>query len=198
MTTNQLTICVFCAANDWPKNYTDEIKEFALLLHKRGHRLIYGGSKTGLMNLVATTIQAEGGKVIGVPLTTLVEGVYEKADEIIMTDNLSQRKEVMLSNSDAIIALVGGSGTLDEITDAIELKRHGFHSKPIVALNTNGFYTNLQMHYSRIENEGLLKPHRTDDLIHFADTPQQAIEYCEKVFAVTKDSDILSTENASA
>jgi len=100
---SKLNICVFCAANDWPEKYTKSITEFAQLLAQRGHQLIYGGSDSGLMKLVATTVQSEGGKVVGVPFTSLVEGIYEAADEIVMTSTIAERKAVMLSRCDALV-----------------------------------------------------------------------------------------------
>lgn len=175
-----LVICVFCAANDWPEKYTEPSAEFARLLAERGHDLAYGGSNSGLMRLVATTVQAGGSKVIGVPLNSLKEGLYEAADEIVAVETLAERKAAMLERSDAVVVLVGGSGTLDEATDVIEHRRHGLHNKPIIFINSDGFYSNLRKHYERIEAEGLLAPHTVESLIQFVDTPLEAIDLVEE------------------
>jgi uncharacterized protein (TIGR00730 family) len=180
LASKSLNICVFCAANDWPQKYTEDIEEFGHLLAGRGHGLISGGSNSGIMKLLANVVQAGGGKVVGVPFTSLVERVNKDVDKIVMTNSIAERKSVMLSLSDAIVVLIGGSGTLDETTEAIELKRHGLHNKPIVILNTDNFYDNLLLHYSRIQTDGLLAPHTVDDLVHFVDTPIEAIEYVEQ------------------
>jgi predicted Rossmann-fold nucleotide-binding protein len=79
-----LNICVFCAANDWPKKYTSSLSEFSRVLAKRNHQLISGGSNTSLVKYVATIVQSTGGKVIGVALKSLIKGIYEATDEIIM------------------------------------------------------------------------------------------------------------------
>jgi hypothetical protein len=85
----------------------------------------------------------------------------------------------ILERSDAIVGLVGGIGTLDEITEMIELKKQGKHNKPIVILDTEGFYDGLKTQLQKMKNDGFI-PNELEDLVHFSDTPQEARDYIQQ------------------
>ncbi len=174
-----LNVCVFCSAADLPEKYVRPAEEFARLLAEHGHTLVWGGSDVGLMKRMATGAQDAGAKIIGVSVEFLRLSARQNADEMIIAKNLGERKATMLSRADALVMLVGGIGTLDEVTEVIELKKHGHHDKPIVVLNTDGFYDGLHKQLRRMEIDGML-PCELLDLVHFARTPDDAMDLIER------------------
>lgn len=150
-------ICVYCSASDKSaQTYVDEAIKLGEAIAKRGAALVYGGRTTGLMGEVARSAKAHGAKVIGVipEQSGRRRGVHQKDDELIIAKTLRERKAIMEEKSDAFIALAGGFGTLDEVTEAIAIRQHGVHQKPIVFLNTNGFYNHLLSFFEQLYKEG--------------------------------------------
>lgn len=170
------SICIFCSANVLPEKYTTPAKEFVRQMVEQGYDMVWGGSDKGLMKTIADTAQHSGGKIIGISVSFLHDVARKDADEMIVTKDLSDRKALMLERSDAFLIMVGGVGTLDEITEVIELKKHGAHHKPIVVLNTENFYAGLKQQLHTMEAEGFLTG-KVEELIFVADTPTQALEY---------------------
>lgn len=174
-------IGVFCSANDLEDKYTKPAEEFARLLTEHDYHLVWGGSDKGLMKAIASAVQKGGGKLIGISVEFLQHVARKDADEMIIAKDLGERKAMLLVRSDAIVMLIGGTGTLDEITDVIELKKHGHHSKPIVILNTENFYEGLKAQLQKMKDDGFIPQVKSlDDLVYFADKPQEAIEYINK------------------
>lgn len=173
-----MNVCVFCSANDLADEYVEAGRTFARHLAERGHTLIWGGTNTGLMEVIASAVQAGGGRIIGVSLELWREVTRPDADEMVIAATLGERKAAMLERSDALAMLVGGFGTFDEITEVVELKRQGAHAKPIVVLNTAGFYDGLRQQLERMEAEGFLSS-PVASYLGFADTPDEAIGYLE-------------------
>jgi uncharacterized protein (TIGR00730 family) len=170
------TITIFCSASDLENKYVKPAEEFARLLPRNGYDLVWGGSNTGLMKAVASAVKKSGGKLIGVSVEFYKHLLREDADEKIIAKTLGERKATMLLRGDAIAVLVGGIGTLDEVTEVIELRKQGHHNKPIVILNTENFYEGLKMQLQKMKNDGFI-PNNLDELVYFADTPQEAINY---------------------
>lgn len=138
----------------------------------------------GLMKLIASEVQAHNRRLIGVSLEHYQHVARKNADEMIVVKELGERKAAMLSRADAITVLVGGIGTLDEITEILELKKQNAHQKPIVILNTENFYDGLKVQLQKMKGDGLInKP--LDELIYFADKPEQAIEYINRQLATS-------------
>lgn len=172
-----MNVCVFCSASDLPQKFTKPAVALAKLLAENGHTLVWGGSNSGLMRDVASGVQDAGGRVVGVSMELLKATARPGSDEMIIAKDLGERKAIMLERSDAIVTLVGGTGTLDELTEVFELKRHGLHNKPIIVLDTDNFYAGLQQQYFHMRDEGFLNRQAPlDDLIRFADTPETVIE----------------------
>ncbi len=175
-------IGVFCSANDLEEKYTKPAEEFAKLLTEHSYHLVWGGSDMGLMKAIASAVQEGGGKLIGISVAFLQHAARKDADEMVIAKDLGERKAMLLSRSDAIVMLVGGTGTLDEITDVIELKKHGHHNKPIVILNTENFYEGLKVQFQKMKDDGFISQVESlDDLVYFADKPQEAMEYINKL-----------------
>lgn len=173
-------IAVFCSANELEEKYTIPAREFAQLIAENGYHLVWGGSDSGLMKVIAEAVQAGGGKTVGISMEILRAKARKDATEMIIAKNLGERKATMLKRSDAIVVLVGGLGTLDELTEILELKKHKLHNKPIVILNTENFYEGLKVQLQKMKDDGFLtRP--LDELIYFADQPQEAIDYIYKI-----------------
>ncbi|MCF3178006.1 TIGR00730 family Rossman fold protein [Streptomyces sioyaensis] len=174
-----MNICVFCSAADLDDRYVVPARQFAELMGKGGHALVWGGSDAGLMNVMAEGVQQAGGKLIGVSVEFLAHKAFAGADEMVVTRNLAERKAQMLARADAIVVMVGGMGTLDEATEILELRKHGMHTKPVVVLNTAGFYDGLKEQFQRMEAEGFL-PVPLTDLVFFAADGVGALAYLEE------------------
>ncbi|WP_329489703.1 TIGR00730 family Rossman fold protein [Kitasatospora sp. NBC_01246] len=170
-----MNITVFCSAYSLDERYSVPAAEFARLLGEGGHTLVWGGSNAGLMGLLADGVKAAGGKLVGVLVELLRHKGYEGADELVMTLDLAERKAQLLMRADAVVVLVGGLGTLDEVTEVLELKKHALHDKPVIVLDTEGFYAGLRTQLERMDTEGFL-PRPLGELITFADTPAQVFE----------------------
>ncbi len=193
-----MNVCVFCAASDLPEKYTQPAKKLAQLLADNGHTLVWGGSNVGLMRDMAAGVQGAGGKIVGVSMELLKNTARPGADEMIVAKDLGERKALMLEHSEAVVALVGGTGTLDELTEVFELKRHGLHHKPIIVLNTDDFYAGLRQQYLHMQKENFLN--RQADLskiITFVDEPEDVIELL-RTSANTEAGDMIVPVSAEA
>ncbi|MEV6109782.1 TIGR00730 family Rossman fold protein [Streptomyces sp. NPDC051940] len=175
---NPRRVCVFLSAADLDARYTVPAREFATLLGKRGHTLVWGASDVGLMKVVADGVQEAGGRLVGVSVTFLADKARAGCDELVIARDLAERKAELLARADAVVIMVGGTGTLDEATEILELKKHGLHDKPVVLLNSAGFYDGLEQQFRRMDAEGFL-PLPLNNLMRFAQTPTEALEYLE-------------------
>src|SRR3989344_4780924 len=172
-----MRICIFSSVLNVDRKYFKAGEEFARLLAYAGHAVVCGASNRGLMKSVVDVAIEGGAKVTGVISEALIAQV-DKGYEIIVEKDLAARKAQFLSLSDAFIALPGGFGTLDEITEILELKKHGVHNKLVLFLNTDGLYDGIKMQLERMDSEGFLQKSLVQSLF-FASTPQEAIEYIE-------------------
>jgi len=180
--TGDVKICVFLSAADLDERYTTAAAEFATLLGAGGHTLVWGGSDTGLMKVVADGVRAAGGRLVGVSVEFLRAKARVDADEMLFAADLAERKALLLAGCDAIVVMVGGLGTLDEATEILELRKHGFHRKPVVLLNTAGFYDGLARQLERMDADGFL-PVPSAELIHVAPDGASTLAYLEDAVA---------------
>ncbi|MEV7340243.1 TIGR00730 family Rossman fold protein [Streptomyces sp. NPDC093544] len=174
-----MNICVFLSAADLDERYTRPAREFAELLGKGGHTLVWGGSDVGLMKVVADGVQEAGGRLVGVSVDFLADTARPNADEMVIARDLAARKALLVEKADAVVIMVGGTGTLDEATEILELKKHGKTQKPVVLLNTAGFYDGLKEQFRRMEDEGFL-PLPLTELVFFAEEAVGALAYLEE------------------
>ncbi|MBC9723468.1 TIGR00730 family Rossman fold protein [Streptomyces sp. TRM68367] len=174
-----MRICVFLSAADLDDRYTRPARDFAKLIGKGGHTLVWGGSDVGLMKVVADGVQEAGGRICGVSVGFLAAKARPGADEMVIAQDLAERKKLLLEKADAVVIMVGGTGTLDEATEILELKKHGHTDKPVVLLNTAGFYDGLKEQFRRMEDEGFL-PRPLTDLVFFAEEPVGAMAFLEE------------------
>lgn len=141
-----MKICVYCSSSSKiEKKYFDSTKELAKELIKENVEVVYGGGGGGLMGHLADVIIDNGGKITGISPKFMqdIEWTHKRLEKLELVDTMHERKSKFLENIDAVIALPGGCGTLDELIEAITLKRLGLFLKPIVIINSQGFYNPL-------------------------------------------------------
>lgn len=146
ITENQKSLCVFCASSEKiAQKYKDTAREVGRLTALNGWRLLNGAGNTGLMGATTDGCQSQGGKVTGIiPQWMIDKGwLREGLDELIITDNMAQRKQALRDRADAILVLPGGMGTMEELFETTTQKQLGLFHKPIIILNQDGFYDDL-------------------------------------------------------
>jgi uncharacterized protein (TIGR00730 family) len=141
-----MNVCVFAASSSRIDSvYSSAASELGSLLAEAGMTIIYGGGGIGLMGKLADAALEKGGSVTGViPEFMKAEGWgHELVNDMIVTCDMGERKKWMFARADAVVALPGGIGTLEELTEAITLKQLGLYKGPVIILNTAGFYKSL-------------------------------------------------------
>jgi len=139
-------ICVYCASSrQSDAAYRDAARRLGETLAAHGHAVVYGGGGAGSMGALADGALARGGRVVGVLPRFMgeLEWGHARLSELLLVDDMHQRKRRMLELSQGIVALPGGCGTLDELFDTMTLKRLGLYLHPIVLVNTRGFFDPL-------------------------------------------------------
>ena len=142
-----MRVAVYCSAKDAiPEEYKALGEALGRWLAEHGHTVLYGGATGGLMDSVSLAAKAAGGHVIGfIPPRIIASGRRaDHCDELIEVANMSERKQIIRTNSDVIVCLPGSYGTLDEMMDATSSAIVGEHHKPTYVLNYNGFYEPLK------------------------------------------------------
>jgi len=172
-------ICVYSSSsNELDVQYYEAARELGVLMGREGFNLVYGGGSLGTMWENARAVKEFGGKVIGVipeKLHKLGVGNYD-CDELIVTKCMRSRKEKLDKIADAAIALAGGFGTLEELSEMVVQKQLGYNNKAIVILNTNGFYNNLLKFFEDIIGQQFANV-ESRTFYYIAQTPQDAINY---------------------
>ena len=139
-------VCVYCASSEKSDAvYLDAARRVGEILAENSIVTVYGGGAIGSMGRLAEGVLAKGGKIIGVIPRFMqeLEWDHKGLTELQVVENMRERKHIMLTDSDAAIALPGGSGTLEELMEAISLKRLGIYLNPIVLVNVKGFFDPL-------------------------------------------------------
>ncbi len=156
-----MTVTVYCGSNDGadPK-YARCAREFGALIAQKGHDLVYGGGKTGLMGIVADSCLEAGGRVVGVEPRFLVERevAHLGLTELILVDTMHERKAEMMRRGDMFVTLPGGVGTLEEISEIITLAMLRRIDKPYYIVSLDGFYDMLGKQLDVMTAEGFLTP----------------------------------------
>lgn len=175
-----MIIGVYCASSNRVADiHIDQAERLGELIAKRGDTLVYGGGQVGLMGVVARAVHEHEGTVIGAIPRALKEreGIaYDVADEMHVTDTMQQRKAIIFTRADAFIVLPGGFGTMEELLEVLTLRQLGYHDKPIVILNTDGFYDRLVDLFEHFyEEKTAHERYRT--LYKVASTPEEALDH---------------------
>ncbi|MBT4485604.1 MAG: TIGR00730 family Rossman fold protein [Candidatus Latescibacteria bacterium] len=174
-----LSLCVFCASSDHVSEiYNNAASELGAEMAAKRLTLIYGGGNNGLMGVLAETVHAKGGKIIGVIPQMLKDMgfAYKDADKMIVTDGMRERKAIMEERAHGFIGLPGGFGTLEEMLEIVTLKQLGVLEKPIVFLNVDGFFDGLLMQFERGYRERFIGE-ECRDLYYVTDSVTEAVDY---------------------
>jgi uncharacterized protein (TIGR00730 family) len=142
-----MRICVYCASSEaCDDDYKSAAFELGVRLAQARCTVVYGGGAVGLMGALADGALSAGGEVVGIipRFMTDVEWQHRGVANLEIVEDMRERKHRLLTNSDAVVALPGGCGTLEELFEAITLKRLGLYFNPILLLDTRGFYAPLQ------------------------------------------------------
>jgi len=159
MSAAQPVVCVFCASSTQvAQSYFDAAENLAKELINSGYAIKYGGGAVGLMGAVANQALAMQGRVIGIIPQFMVDVEWQHPDveEMHVVETMHQRKQQLIDNVDAVVALPGSSGTLEELMEVISMKKLGLFTKPVVIVNTNGFYDSLIDLFKRMADERFL------------------------------------------
>jgi uncharacterized protein (TIGR00730 family) len=157
-------ICVYCASsNKTPERYLEHARTFARILTDNRIDLVFGGSRSGIMGEMANEMIRLGGRTIGIMPRFMqeVEWHHEDLTEMITTETMAERKEAMITNVDAVVTFPGGCGTMEEFMETLSLKRLGLFDKPMIILNSHGFYDPLvELLEAMLKNHFLGPRHR--------------------------------------
>ncbi|MFN7687435.1 MAG: TIGR00730 family Rossman fold protein [Sphingobacteriales bacterium] len=172
-----MKICIYCASSDKiSSGYFDATEKLALALIQQNIEVVYGGGSSGLMGKLADVMLANGGKIKGIMPRFMneVEWAHKKLEDIEFTETMHERKAKFLENIDGLVALPGGTGTLEELLEAMTLKKLGIYTKPIVILNTLNYYEPLKLMLQQCVTENFMLERHTD-MWTFVDEPDQVI-----------------------
>lgn len=172
------SVCVFLGSSIGtnPAN-TDATVAMAHELVERDLTVVYGGGKVGLMGVLADTVLAAGGSIVGIIPRSLFsrEVAHQGLTELIETSTMHERKALMYDRADAFAALPGGFGTLDELAEIATWRQIGAHSKPVGVLDVDGYYRDLLAWLDRVVSDGLLSADNRA-MLHQADTPSALLD----------------------
>ena len=155
---NHQTITVYLGANEsLDPRFEKAARELGTWIGSSGRRLVYGGSKCGLMGVLAESVLAAGGRVTGVEPRFFVEMglVYDDIDELIVTETMAERKAKMIELGDAFIAFPGGTGTLEEIAEVMSAVYLGHMDVPCIVYDLDGYYEGLRIQLAKMAETGL-------------------------------------------
>lgn len=179
------SVCVYCGSRPGADPaYAEAAKSLGKAIADNNWRLVYGAGDVGLMGLVARATQTANGDTFGVIPTHLLNAEVGKKDltRFIVTENMHERKKVMFMNSDAVVVLPGGAGTLDEFFEVLTWAQLGLHAKPIVLLNVGGFWDPLMGLIDHIVEQGFAVP-SLKSLISMANGPAETVKTLQDHFS---------------
>ncbi len=182
------TICVFCSSSQNIDNiYKSVAEQLGTVMANKEYDLVHGGGKIGLMGVLASSVQKNGGKVTGIlPESLNLEGIAsETDDEIIITKDLPDRKAEMRKRSDAFIILPGGFGTLEEFFETITLKQLNYIQKPLVLINIHHYYDELLQFIDKAVSLKFIKASHKN-LFYLTDNADDAISFIENSINLEK------------
>ena len=161
MTSVPFSVCVYCGARDGAKkSYKAAAEAMGNAIAREGWRLVYGAGDVGLMGAVARAAQEAGADVFGVIPEHLMRREVGKTDlsRFVVTETMHERKKVMFTNSDAIVVLPGGAGSLDEFFEVLTWRQLGLHDKPVLILNIDGYWDPLVTLLDHVIAQGFADP----------------------------------------
>ena len=178
-----MKICMYGASSpDLEQIYFDKASELGKKMALRGHSLVFGGGDQGLMGACVRGLEAEGGKAIGVaPRFFDLPGIlHMESSEFIFTDDMRERKKIMMELAEAFVILPGGVGTLEEFFETFTLKQLGQLNKPIAVLNVDGYFDILKAIMDQSIEKGFMKK-ECGSLYGIFSDPDELLDYIENV-----------------
>lgn len=178
-----MNVCLYGASsNEIDQKYIVATEALGEALAKAGHGLVYGAGGCGLMGAAARGMTRCGGHIVGVaPEFLNVDGIlYDHCDELVLTETMRQRKQIMEERSDAFIVTPGGIGTYEEFFEIYTLKQLGRHQKPIILYNIDGFFDRLNDILNGLVTDGFMREVCLS-LLSFATTPDEVLEQLNAV-----------------
>lgn len=172
-----MNVCLYGASStEIDNSYISATEKLGELLARQGHSLVYGAGGAGLMGAAARGVKRGGGRVVGVvPKFLKVDGVlFDGCDEMIFTDTMRERKQIMEDRADAFIVTPGGIGTYEEFFEIYTLKQLGQLHKPIVIFNINGYFDDMLSMLRRTVDERFMRE-ASLSLIAVVDTPSEVL-----------------------
>lgn len=177
-----MKICVYGASsNDIDAKYISAGEDFGRAMANAGHGMVFGGGANGMMGAAARGVTSCGGEIIGVvPKFFDVDGMlYDKCTEMIYTDTMRERKQIMEEKSDAFVMLPGGIGTFDEFFEILTLRQVGRHAKAIGVLNVSGYYDDILNMLTKAVSEKFMTQ-STIDLFVVSEDPNTLVSMMEQ------------------
>lgn len=176
-----MRICVYCSSSSRVGDvYVQAAQRLGEEMALRGHELVYGGGGVGLMGVLARAVHSRGGRVTGVIPSSMMgrDVAYLQADELIVTADMAERKGLMISRAEAFVALPGGLGTLEELSEVLTLKQLAVLDRALVLINVQGFYDQLIGFFDQLIALEFAHPdHR--ELYHLAAEAGEALDWVE-------------------
>jgi uncharacterized protein (TIGR00730 family) len=173
------SIAVFCGSKTGNNPlFIQQAETLGKLMAANNITLIYGGANVGIMGAIADAAMSNGGQVIGIIPKVLVdwERKHEKITELIITEDMHDRKKIIYNRCDAVIILPGGFGTLDELFETITWNQLSIHEKHVFILNAGGFYTHLIRHIEQMKEENFLYA-EAEKRITVLNNPEELLTY---------------------
>jgi uncharacterized protein (TIGR00730 family) len=162
------TVCVYCGSGPGTNpRFIEAAAAFGKILAENGIRLVYGGGSMGLMGAVANSVLDHGGSVTGIipDFLTSRESALARAQELVVTPDMHERKRLMFERSDAFVAMPGGIGTLEEFVEQLTWKQLGRHSKPVLLANIEGFWEPLLVLLAHMRATQFIRPSLSVDIL---------------------------------
>lgn len=177
------SVCVYCGSSDFvADSYKEAAHRTGALLAANGYDIVYGGGRVGLMGIVADAGLKGGTRVVGIIPDHIkrYEVDHTGLTELIVVESMHVRKQMMVERSDAFIILPGGIGTLDEMFEIITWRQLRLHGKPVVIINTDGFWNPLVALMEHMTETGFMRkpnlPGAEDRLYHVVDSVEEAVD----------------------
>ncbi len=196
-------LCVYCGSNDGhAAEYREAAVELGRAIAEGGVRLVYGGGSVGLMGVVARTVLERGGGVTGIIPRFLKdrEVMLNEVDELIVTEDMHDRKLTMFERADAFVALPGGIGTLEEVVEIATWAQLDQHAKPILIVNVGGFWDPLIAQFHRMNDDGFLAKAFLGDHIPlpltFVDSAAETLPAIREALAGISREDLVASDGA--
>ncbi len=176
-------VCVYCGSKTGQKpEYSDIAQELGEAFVRHNIEMIYGGGKVGIMGIIADAVLEANGRVQGViPISLMRKEVgHNGVNELHVTEDMHSRKALMEQLSDAFVVLPGGFGTLDEMFEIVTWRQLGYHKKPVLILNTAGYFDDLLRFIEKATSEGFIHSDG-DEIIHVAGSVNEIIDILNQI-----------------